>query len=183
MASPSNCLTGQGNIYNATLIMETDQPFEVHGDIGCVGSSVNAGQYSYATIWGDDDLTPEKDGLYEGDMIDIIPFPFERDAIYTVRSATLDTTWSIVLDSLVFVADSLVTQRDIWETRAYGHRASRDSLQAIVDNFPDDYADLQVRIDSLNNRVGQLEGDLAQADLNFGLIVSALRTTIRRLRD
>ena len=153
--------------------METDEPFEVHGDIGCVGQSVNTGGlFSYATIWGDDPLSDEKDGLAEGDSFSIFPFPFENDAVYIVKSATLDTTWLALMDSLETALDSVLLVKD----------AKIDSLQGLVDNFPD-LAAMQTSLDNANSRVTQLESDSVATDLQFGILVSRLRSTLNRLKN
>ena len=164
-----DCLTGQGNIFNATLIAETNVPFEVRGNIGCVGSSVDTGgQFSYATIWGDDPLTVEKDGLANGDRFTLFPFPMENDAIYIMRSATFDTTLSVLVDSLTsqlfslsLAIDSVVTQRD--------------SLQLYLDSLPD--------VAALQDRITFLEDDLAAANVQFGILFNFIRIIFDRLRN
>ncbi len=139
------------------------------GDIGCVGSSVNDGQFSYATIWADDPLTTEKDGLADGDTFTIFPFPMEADAIYTMTSATVDTTWSALVDSLILTVDNIVIERD--------------SLQGLVDNFPASVAALQNSLNIASNRVIELEADLQSTNLKFSLFMSAIRTFLNRLNN
>ncbi len=148
--------------------MESNQPFEVVGDIGCVGKSVVGDPFSYATIWGDDPLTVEKDGLADGDRFTLFPFPMENDAIYIMRSATVDTTLSVLVDSLTsqlfslsLAIDSVVTQRD--------------SLQLYLSNLPD--------IAALQNRITFLENDLAAANVQFGILFNFIRIIFDRLRN
>ena len=155
--------------------MESNQPFEVVGDIGCVGKSVVGDPFSYATIWGDDPLTVEKNGLADGDRFTLFPFPMENDAIYIMRSATVDTTFSALMDSLTTELASLSLAVDNIIT-------SRDSLQVIIDNFPD-IADLQNRLNTANGRVAVLESDLAAANLQFGVLVTSIRDMLNKLRS
>ncbi|KKK52221.1 hypothetical protein LCGC14_3107080, partial [marine sediment metagenome] len=59
---------------------------------------------------------------------------------------------------------------------------SRDSLQVIIDNFPD-IADLQNRLNTANGRVAVLESDLAAANLQFGVLVTSIRDMLNKLRS
>ena len=172
-----DCLTGTGNIFNATLIVESNTPFDVIGDIGCVGSSVNTGgQFSYATIWADDPLTSEKDGLENGDTFILFPFPMEADAIYTMTSATVDTTFSALLDSLT-------TELALLSTEVNNIVVERDSLQGLVDNFPASVQALQNSLNIASNRVIELEADLRTANLQFPLLISIIRNMADKLRN
>jgi len=155
--------------------VESNEPFEVIGDIGCVGVSVDSGQFSYATIWADDPLTVEKDGLAEGDLFTLFPFPMERDAIYIMRSSNVDTTFSALMDSLT-------TELAILSLAIDNVVIKRDSLQAIVDNFPDISA-LQNSLNSANTRVATLELDLSQAKLQFNILVTSIRAMLNKIRN
>ncbi|HEC64837.1 MAG TPA: hypothetical protein ENI23_06070 [bacterium] len=169
-------MTGQGNVFNATLIVETNQSFEVHGDIGCVGSSINNGQFSYATIWANNPLTPEKDGLEDGDTFTLFPFPMEVDAIYTMTSALRDTTFSALLDSLT-------TELSLLSNEVNSIITERDSLQGLVDNFPASVQALQNSLNIASNRVIELETDLQTANLQFPLLISIIRNIADKLRN
>lgn len=83
----SNCLDGAKNIFNATILVPVDSAPEVDGtplargsEIAvyasdaqypelCVGVLVWEGSPGFLAVWGDDDLTPERDGLLAGEAL------------------------------------------------------------------------------------------------------------------
>ena len=83
----SSCLDGAGNIFNATVIVLVESTPEVNGtpltagsEIAvytsdaqyphlCVGMLVWQANHGFLAVWGDDDLTPERDGLLAGELL------------------------------------------------------------------------------------------------------------------
>ena len=220
------CETGEGNIFNATLILDEsavspagpNESFVAMSDGYCVGESAvpNPGARATAlTIWGQDSLSPERNGLQNGDTFEIflkttvgtVPLPMETDAIYVIKAASIDTVLSPVLDSLMIEVATLATVLDSTITAdstriaileiqnngllsensllqiAYNAEAARaDSLQGLVDNFPSETADLQQRLDSANDRISVLEGNLTTANTQGRSLMNAIQNLIRKLR-
>lgn len=230
------CINGEGNIFNETLIIGADAAASLGPNdriialagAGCVGASPSslpnpASTAIALTIWHDDDLTPEVDGLLPGEAFRIyaqrpsgtlLPLVFskthEPDGIYEAIEAAFDTTLTAFIDSLsaeivsmettfdslMFEIQTMINglefdlqvsrdSSDTWETRAFAHRASRDSLQAIVDNFPD-VAEVQALRDDLttsNARVAVLEGDLTAANGRVSGLLNAFRNFLNRMRS
>ncbi len=223
------CITGEGNIFNETLIIgagavaslgPNDRIIALAG-AGCVGASPSslpnpASTAIALTIWQDDDLTPEIDGLLPGEEYRVyaqkpsgrlLPLVYskthEPDGIFIAIEAAFDTTMTALLDSLVAdlaemetTFDALVLSletdiqlsrdsSDVWETRAFVSRASRDSLQVVVDNFPD-AAEIQALRDDLalaNTRIDLLEGDLVAANGRVSGLLNAFRNFLNRMRN
>ncbi len=224
-----NCINGTGNIYNETVLiglnaisdLDVDDRIVAYASAGCIGSSspliINPDQTAIAlTIWQDDDLTPEIDGLLPGEAFriyaekpngTILPLVYskthEPDGIFEAIDSAFDTTMTAFLDSLIAdlatmetVFDALVLSlendlqlsrdsSDTWETRAFAIRASRDSLQVIVNNFPD-ATEVQALRDDLadaNTRIAFLEGDLVAANGRVSGLLNAFRNFLNRMRN
>ena len=224
-----NCISGTGNIFNETVLiglnaisdLDADNRIVAYASAGCIGSSspliTNPDQTAIAlTIWQDDDLTPEIDGLLPGEAFriyaekpngTILPLVYskthEPDGIFEAIDSAFDTTMTAFLDSLIAdlatmetVFDALVLSlendlqlsRDssnVWENRAFAIRASRDSLQVIVNNFPD-ATEVQALRDDLadaNTRIAFLEGDLVAANGRVSGLLNAFRNFLNRMRN
>ena len=132
---------------------------------------------------------------------------YEEDGITPMIKAVFDTTTTAIVDSLIndiitiqivmdstFAADSttisnlqftnsgLITENQQLQT-AYDIQLVRaDSLQGLVDNFPD-IADLQNRLNSANDRIIELESDFAQANVGLINALGSLRQIITRIRS
>ena len=83
----TNCLDGTGNIFNATVLVPREATLEINATplaIGseiavyspdaqhphlCVGVLVWQGTHSFLIVWGNDDLTLERDGLLAGELL------------------------------------------------------------------------------------------------------------------
>ncbi|MDX1546411.1 MAG: T9SS type A sorting domain-containing protein [Rhodothermales bacterium] len=83
----TGCLDGTGNVFNATVVVPVGSTPSINGtplsdgseiavfsddpaypDL-CAGVLVWQNQHAFLTVWGDDDLTPERDGLLEGETL------------------------------------------------------------------------------------------------------------------
>ncbi len=222
------CITGEGNIFNETILIGADAVASLDptdriiamASIGCIGVSpavVQAGATAFPlTVWQDDDLTPEIDGLLPGEAYRIyaqrpsgtlLPLVYskthEPDGIFIAIEAVFDTTLTALLDSLTADLATMETTFDalvgsletdlqlsrdssgVWETRAYTSRASRDSLQVVVDNFPDaaEIQDLRDDLALANTRVAFLEGDLVAANGRVSGLLNAFRNFLNRMRS
>lgn len=228
-AAAQNCITGEGNIFNETVLiglnaintLDADDRIVAYASAGCIGSSSpmisNPDQTAIAlTIWQDDDLTPEIDGLLPGEAFriyaekpngTILPLvfskPHEPDGIFEAIYSAFDTTMTAFLDSLeaelitmettfdllvLSFENDLQLSRDsssVWETRAYANRASRDSLQVIVNSFPDaaEVQDLRDDLADANTRIAFLEGDLVAANGRVSGLLNAFRNFLNRMRN
>ncbi len=132
---------------------------------------------------------------------------YEEDGITPMIKAVFDTTTTAMIDSLIsdiavlqmvmdstIVADSTtivglqsansgLTLENQQLQAAYDTQLARaDSLQGLVDNFPD-IAELQNRLDSANDRIVELESDFAQANTGLMIALSSLRQAIIRIRS
>lgn len=83
----ADCLSGAGNVFNATVVVPAGSAPSIHGvPLGagteiavfsddpahpdlCVGRVVWQGENGYITAWGEDDQTPERDGLRIGETL------------------------------------------------------------------------------------------------------------------
>ena len=125
------CETGVGNIFNATLLLTDSavsplgpgESFIAMADDYCVGESTGTSPGATATpltIWGQDALSPIRNGLQDGETFEIflktaagtIPLPMENDAVYTISSASMDTVLSAVLDQLTTEINTLSISLD-----------------------------------------------------------------------
>lgn len=127
------CITGEGNIFNETVLiglnatnaLDAEDRIVAYASAGCIGSSSpivsNPNQTAIAlTIWQDDDLTPEIDGLLPGEAYRVyaqkpsgrlLPLVYskthEPDGIFIAIEAAFDTTMTAFLDSLVALRISM----------------------------------------------------------------------------
>jgi len=212
------CADGTGNIFNATVIIhesirsETDTRYTGSTDTRCFGESVDAvplGQNLAFAVHGDDPITAQKDGLYEGEPFFITGLTYINDAIYIVKATAADTTLSALLDSLTneivvlaavmdstYAADSLTIAAQANQIRSisdansalttlYASEVARaDSLQSVIDNFPSsaEIADLQQRVIDADNRVVELEANLQTAGVRLVGLLTAIRSMKQRGR-
>lgn len=223
------CLTGEGNIFNETVLiglnatntLDPEDRIVAYASAGCIGSSspmiTNPGATAIAlTIWQDDELTPEIDGLLPGEAFriyaeksngTILPLVFskshEPDGIFEAIEAVFDTTLTALLDSLtaelfafsvsfdsLIVADSTqiagleTANASLFEDNVR-ITARADSLQGLVDSFPD-AAEVQALRDGLaaaGARIVVLEADLGTANQRIAGILNAFRNIFRRIRN
>lgn len=130
-----DCYNGQGNIFNATTVVLVDSTAQqtlengwiiafVDEDGDCIGMALYQGQGNFAIpIWGDDLITPKKDGALPGASFSIEmfgkkrldytsdkPFIFVEDEVYVLsalsfpgsnldQQATIDSLNSVISDS------------------------------------------------------------------------------------
>jgi len=200
--APRECETGEGNIYNATVIIhdsirsETDGRYRGETDTGCFGESgdgIPFGESLAFAIHGDDPITTRKDGLLDGESFGITGLIFENDAVYIVKATAQDTTLSAAADSLSSIIGTLATVLDSTRTanaveigqllsanndlsnQLIAETARADALQTIVDNAPD--------VTALNARIVQLESDVNNGANLFWLAVDTIRDLIAAQRQ
>lgn len=146
---PLDCMTSDGRIENMTIILdhlafppsETPRIVEAIGEDGvCYGSTVMQPETNTAlAVWGEDEI--EAGGIKIGDRLNV-SLEYFPDAIIIITTAARDTTLSQIVDILVVQVTDL-------QVRA-------DSLQGIVNSFPDQAAEVErltrslVVSDSLN---------------------------------
>ncbi len=196
-----NCETGEGNIFNATLILhesiitplQSDESFLAIGDFGCVGESTGTSVNATATpitIWADDPLSDNKNGLSPGESFEIflktpsgtIPLPMETDAIYVIRSASMDTVLSPVIDQLRVDINVLGVKADSLKSVVDIQFARADSLQGLVDNFPGTVATLQANLAAANTTISAFELVMGQAEVELQTLVGEVRAIILRIQ-
>ena len=146
LSTPSiaQCVTGEGNIFNATAIDPASTSRLTAWSNGvCYGASPDT-ELRYASVWADDPITPIKDGITPFDSFRVISdsgVVYEEevmavDGVYILR---VDTTMTILLDSLSTAIVDLNT--------LYSSAIDRgDSLAAVINSFPDVTA-LQAQLD------------------------------------
>lgn len=129
LSASGQCFERTGN--NASIfIMKDGAPsldtgtIRAYGNAGCVGEAtlVDSDALAYSlTVWGDNEITPEPDGLAPGEPIQLMvgyrtaseaPFrsslTYAPDALYKIEALT----FSPVLDSLIEATASLQTAFD-----------------------------------------------------------------------
>jgi hypothetical protein len=116
---------------------ETDRLVEAHNLSGdCYGSTILRSEGNTAmAVWGDDPLTSKREGLLKGEAFNLT-LEYETDAIVIITTAARDTTLSVLLDELTELIVQVKTERD--------------SLQVIVNNFPDTQNRIAELTDSLS---------------------------------
>ena len=228
-ADSQNCISGSGNIFNETILiglnaindLNVDDRIVAYASVGCVGETstilTNPNQTAIPlTVWLDDDLTPEVDGVLPGERMQfygekpngtrfplVYSLPHEIDGVYALMDAAFDTTLTALLDSLSFELAAFATSFDSLmvadSTQIAGLEAANaslfndnvrilaraDSLQGLVDSFPD-AAEVQALRDSLadaNDRVAVLEGDLTAANGRVSGLLNAFRNFLNRIRN
>lgn len=133
---PLECMTPEGRIQNMTIILdhlafppsETPRVVEAIGEDGiCYGSTVMQPETNTAlAVWGEDDI--EAGGIRIGDRLNV-SLEYFPDAIIIITTAARDTTLSQIVDILIVQVTDL-------QIRA-------DSLQGIVNSFPDQTAEVE----------------------------------------
>jgi len=216
------CINGEGNIFNETLLISADAAASLGpndtivamASAGCVGSSSTllpnpAATAIPLTVWHDDDLTPEVDGLLPGEAFRIyaqrpsgtlLPLVFEKrlepDGVFLAIEAAFDTTLTILLDELVADLAAMEQSFDSLAAVSAARTATlssllaaetsrADSLQGLVDAFPDaaEIAALRDGLDLANARVAVLESDLVDARGRVAGLANAFRNFLNRMRQ
>lgn len=194
-SSAQVCETGEGNIFNATVILHESvvKPLQdgesmiAMSDTHCVGESFGTSVGATATsvtVWAADPLSTRKNGLSPGETFEIflktpsgtIPLPMEEDAIYIIRSASMDTTLNAVLDALSAEVINLARGLDSLIVRS-------DSLQGLVDNFPIVAAALQLDLVTANTTITTLRLDVSEAETRMTILLAAIRSMIGLVRN
>ncbi len=229
IAASQNCITGEGNIFNETVLiglnaintLGANDIIVARASAGCVGQTsaalTNPAATAIAlTVWLDDDLTPEVDGVLPGEQIQfygqnpsgtmfplVYSLPHEPDGVYALMDAVFDTTLTALLDSLtaelfafsvsfdsLIIADSTqIVGLEAANASLFDDNvritARADSLQGLVDSFPDT-AEVQALRDGLaaaDARIVVLETDLGAANQRIAGILNAFRNIFSRLRN
>jgi len=131
-----DCLDGQGNIYNQHMLINADlrselndgESFVAYADNKCVGRSTDAGPPATMiplTIWQDDPLTSEIDGVMPGEMVTffaeknngmLLPLvysvPYTEDGIISAFDIAIDTTNAVQLATILADLSSIQIQMD-----------------------------------------------------------------------
>lgn len=106
----TSCLNGTGNVFNATVIVPVESTPNVSGvplapgseiavfssdpqypDL-CVGLITWQGSHSFINVWGDDDMTPGRDGLLAGEVMDYRVWDRATDTEYAGSSVNVSYT-------------------------------------------------------------------------------------------
>lgn len=150
---------GKATGNNATVFFDKDDlglqvgdQFAVFVDgVGCVGAAtVGVGNVSL-TVWGDDSVTPEKDGAAAGDTLRL-RVHLDRPAAYTLRDTTGGQPFRFVP---TYAVDALyqVTSFDA----GGGSAALIDSLQTALDLASNAADSLQAVAANASNRADSLQ--------------------------
>lgn len=171
-----DCIQGEGNIFNLHVFVSTEAASQLAptdrivaiASAGCVGQTEPVASSSEATaipitVWRDNFLTPEPDGLMPGEMFQIYamtedgglyPFvhrlPDQEDGIYDLAFTAIDTTTSALIDSLQAEIAAIGQAVDALEAE---HQQEVDGLNNTIDQ----------RTDQRNN--ARAQRDQALADL------------------
>ncbi|KKM08511.1 hypothetical protein LCGC14_1723900, partial [marine sediment metagenome] len=136
----------------------------------------------YSMVYEEDGITPMIKAVFDTTtaarvdslISDIITLEMVIDSTFVATSATISNLQS-ANDGLTLENQQLQVAYDTQLARA-------DSLQGLVDNFPD-IADLQNRLDSANDRIVELESDFAQANVGLINALGVIRQAIIRIRS
>lgn len=190
-AQRSSCSQNTGN--NASVFVDKAGAPEIQdGDrllafssSGCVGEAVlnpSASEVYHLTVWGDDEITPEVDGLTAGEPIVLAlaqnaeayslnnepPFSssisYAPDKLLRIATAVFDTTTARELadlnaqiDQIGAELDTAYAIADFLNAELAAANTRGDSLQVIVDQQRVNITDLQAQLTQANATIDSLQ--------------------------